>query len=180
MAFRYPPVKHWLVPENLFERTIECVLPETRQGKESGALWLGAREEVARVSMVLFPRGTGVRERRYCWEVSSEVLGAVTRWAIPQNLCLLGVVHTHLPGVPPVLSPADRAFGVRVPGVLAIVMSNGGYEADYRHWGWYVFEGDDFRQLGDSEIARRVRVDRAVEVKLGTANAEGVWPEAGE
>jgi len=175
VGFNYPPIEHWLVPKNLFERTIEGVLPATQHRRESGALWLGAREKIAKISAVLFPQGMGVEERRYSWRVSPEVFGAVTRWAAPRSLCLLAVVHTHLPGVPSVLSWTDRAFGVRVPGVLAIVISEGGYETDYRRWGWYVFENSDYTRFSGSEIASRVTVRSLTELEWGTADANGVW-----
>jgi proteasome lid subunit RPN8/RPN11 len=115
--------------------------------RESGALWLGDRNEIARVATVVFPRGYGVEERAGRWKVAPEVFGAVTRWAKPQAFSLLAVVHTHLAGVPPRLSRADREYSVQVPGILALIIGNSGAEVDHRRWGWYVFDNGAYRHL---------------------------------
>jgi hypothetical protein len=93
-----------------------------------------------------------------------------------RNLCLLGVAHIHLRGVRPVLSWTDRSFGVRAPGVLSVVIGNAGDESDYRTWGWYVFEGSDYRTFSQSEIVERLRIESSSDDERWTADANGVRP----
>jgi proteasome lid subunit RPN8/RPN11 len=93
------------------------------------------------------------------WRVGAEVFGTISRWAKPRGLSLLGIVHTHLPGVPARLSWADRHQSVRVPGILAVVIGNGGQDADHLDWGWYVCARDDYRRLHRTELVRRVRLN---------------------
>src|SRR5258708_11476177 len=145
MAAVYPPIERWVVAEQVLAGTLEGVRSAGRLGREAGVFWLGRRDEMAQISAVVVLRGVGVEELPNCWRVSPEVFGAVTRWATPRNLCLLGVAHIHLGGVRPVLSWTDRSFGVRVPGVLSVVVGGAGGECDYLNLGWYVFGNSYFR-----------------------------------
>jgi proteasome lid subunit RPN8/RPN11 len=106
--------------------------------------------------------------------VSPEVFGVVTRWAKPQGLCLLGVVHTHLHGVPPRLSRADREYSVQVPAMLAVVIGEGGHERDHHNWGWYLYENNDYRQLLTQEIRQLFELT-SEGVELWHANADKIW-----
>lgn len=126
--------------------------------RESGALWLGNRNAIARVAAVVFPRGNGVEARAGRWKVAPEVFGAVTRWAKPQAFSLLAVVHTHLRGVPPRLSRADREYSVQVPGMLAVIIGDAGTELDHRRWSWYVYDRGEYRRLITEELNERLIV----------------------
>jgi len=149
--------------------------PGTRPGvREAGALWLGVREDVARTAAVVFLNGEGVEASRGRWKVSPEVFGVVTRWAKPRGLCLLGVVHTHLHGVPARLSRADREHNVQVPGVLAVVIGEGGWDEDHTIWGWYVYENQDYRPILVGELKEKFDMSSG-KVELLGANAEGMW-----
>jgi hypothetical protein len=75
-----------------------------------------------RIDGVVLLRGKGVREHPNYWQVSADVFAVVTRWATTRGLCLLALVHTHVSGGPPLLSWTDRHCGIRIPGVLAIVI----------------------------------------------------------
>jgi len=174
MTAAYPPIKQWVFAERVFGNTLDGVRPAGHSGRESGVFWLGTRQETSRVSAIVIPRGAGVEERPNCWRVSPEVFGAVTRWANPLNLCLLAVAHTHVRGAPPVLSWTDRNFGVRVPGVLAVVIGSGGDDSDHHNWGWYVFENYDYSPLSQTEIDERISIDPAGQVEAWTADASGV------
>ncbi len=174
MAANYPPVKQWVIAEGIFRQTLDGVRLIAQSEKEAGAFWLGKREAVAEISSLVLPHGRGVEEHRGRWAVSPEVLGAITRWAKPRNLCLLAVAHTHLRGVPPVLSWSDRNLGVRVPGMLAVVIGNGGDDSAHVKWGWYVFEDGDYRQLSQHEIGERIRIDAVREFETWSADANGV------
>lgn len=176
MKLIYPAIEEWSVGEGLLHDTVDGVRIAGRFGRESGAFWLGRRKSEARVSELVFPRGAGVDEAPGLWKVSPEVFGAVTRWATPRSLCLLAVVHTHVGSAPPLLSWTDRNFGVRVPDVLAIVIPKGGNELNYRRWGWYVFEKDDYRQFSRSEMVKRLRLDQSEEFGSWQADESAVQP----
>ena len=176
MSLIYPQIDEWLVPTAAMTATLSGVVPSGRLGNESGAFWLGTRAGVARVTHVVLPRGKGVEERPYHWRVSPEVFGAISRWAKPRNLTLLGIAHTHGEGVPALLSRADRRQSVRVPGILAVVIGNSGLDDDHEKWGWYVYEAEDYRQLLRNELHRRVQPDVGAAVDVWDADSEGVWP----
>jgi hypothetical protein len=110
------------------------------------------------------------------WQVGLDVFGAISRWAKPRGLTLLGIAHTHLHGVPPRLSWADRHRSVRVPGLLAIVVAEGGDVDDYVEWGWYEYDDSDYRKLDVPELARRVRTPLDEQVEVCRADSGGVWP----
>jgi hypothetical protein len=128
------------------------------------------------VSAVVLPRGKGVDESPAQWRVSPEVFGAISRWARPGGLTLLGIAHTHVRGVPARLSWADRHRSVRVPGILAVVIGNAGQDDDHYGWGWYVYEDDDYRELLRPELMRRVQGSSRETVEVWCADSEGVWP----
>ncbi len=174
MAANYPAVENWLIAEGIFRWTLDGVQPIGQSGREAGAFWLGRREATAHVYSVVLPHGVGVEEHHGRWAVSPEVFGAITRWAKPRKLCLLAVAHTHVRGVPPVLSWTGRNLGVRAPGMLAAVIGNGGDDSDHLKWGWYVFENDDYRLLSGRDIGERIRIDPTGECEAWTADANGV------
>lgn len=176
MSSPYPEIGEWIVPAAVKKATLTGVRPSGYRGKESGAFWLGLREAIAPVTAVVLPQGKGVDESPAQWRVSPEVFGAITRWATPRGLALLGIAHTHIRGVPARLSWADRHSSVRVPGILAIVIGNGGGDADHYDWGWYVYEEDDYRELSGTELGRRVREDDITRTEVWRADSEGVWP----
>lgn len=175
----YPPIERWLVPQAALEATLDAVASASRRGNESGSFLLGRRDSEAIVSAVVLPRGRGVEETPWYWRVGADVFGRISAWAKPHGLSLLAILHTHLDDVPARLSIADRTRSVRAPGVLAVVIGEGGRERDVRRWGWYVFDGDDYRHFDAAELAARVAIDPLAEVELVEANADGVWPVPG-
>lgn len=128
------------------------------------------------MTAVVLPKGKGIEESPGQWRVSPEVFGTISRWAGPRGVTLLGTAHTHARGVPPRLSWIDRHGGVRVPGILAVVIGNGGEDDDHFAWGWYVYEADDFRQLLRPELARRIERNSREHVEIWRADSQGVWP----
>jgi len=175
--FSYPMIENWVFAAGLLQATLGGVRVGGQFRKESGAFWLGIREPAARVSAVVFPRGPGVKEAPGFWRVSPEVFGAVARWAVPLGLCLLGVVHTHVGNTAPFLSWTDRRFGVRVPGVLAIVLLKGGKDGNHLNWGWYLFDHDEYRELSGSELRRRLIIDSTMDFATLCADEYDVRPE---
>jgi proteasome lid subunit RPN8/RPN11 len=170
----YPRINRWVLPSATFSATLRTVQEEGQSVREAGALWLGSRADTAHVTAIVFPTGNGVQATAGKWKVSPEVFGVVTRWAKPQGLCLLGVVHTHLHGVPPRLSRADREYSVQVPGMLAVVIGEGGHERDHHNWGWYLYENNDYRQLLTQEIRQLFELT-SEGVELWHANADKIW-----
>jgi hypothetical protein len=139
-------------------------MPAGHEGCESGVFWLGRRAATSEVLAVAYPTGQGVEETPFYWSVAPEVYGAVGAWAKPRGLCLLAVAHTHLSRERPRMSSTDRRDGLKTPDALAVIVPRGGREADYDRWGWFVYSEDDYRELEDTESARRlVFTDEATE-----------------
>lgn len=174
MTSPYPAIQHWLIPRSVLVETRKRVQEAGQDVRESGALWLGDRGNAARVLVVVFPRGKGVEERAGKWKVTPEVFGTLTRWAKPQNLSLLAVVHTHLHGVPPRLSRADREYSVQVPGILAIIIGEGGAECDHRNWGWYLYERGNYRRLTAQDLNAHLILDADHFFQTCEADAEAI------
>lgn len=172
----YPPIERWLVPQAALDATLAAVVPASRLGNESGSFLLGRREKTTRIGGVIMPQGRGVEETPWYWKVGAEVYGQISSWAKPRGLSLLAIVHTHLDDIPPRLSWADRTRSVRAPGILAVVIGRGGEEPDPHAWGWYVYEADDYRQLGPAEFAARVDIDPVAGVEVRSADVDGVRP----
>ena len=171
----YPPIRRWNIAEAALRATLTGVRPAGLLGRESGAFWLGDRAAEAHVTFVVLPSGQGVVESRGCWRVSAEVFGSVTRWAVPRRLSLLGMAHTHMPGVPVLLSQTDRNHGVHVPGLLEVVIGNAGADTNHREWGWYVREGEDYHQLLEPELSVRIRLQFDTPIEVWRADARGVY-----
>ena len=170
----YPPIDEWLVPHQVCAATVAGVRPSAERGCESGALWLGSRSSCTKVEAVVLPAGIGVEEHSYRWRISPEVFGEISRWAKPLGLVLIAVAHTHMPGVPVDLSWTDREGGVKVPGMLAIVVGNGALYTRYSDWGWFVYEDNEYRRIHELELSRRVRVTNNLKAKVYVADSFGV------
>ena len=175
MTPTYPDIREWVVPDAARTATLDGVRPAGKAGRESGAFWLGARAAIARVTVVVLPQGPGVEESIGHWRVSPEVFGTISRWAKPRGLTLLGIAHTHVRGVPARLSWSDRHRSVCVPGILSVVIGDGGKDDDHYNWGWYVYEGDDYRELLRMELTQRVLGDSTDTVEVLRADSEGTW-----
>lgn len=174
MSEPYPRIDRWVLPRAALSTTLTGVQKEGQSVREAGALWLGSRTDTARITTVVFPIGKGVEATAGKWKVSPEVFGVVSRWAKPLGLSLLGVVHTHLHGVPPRLSWADREYSVQVPDMLAVVIGEGGHEPDYRNWGWYLYDKNDYRQLLTQEVTQLFEMT-SHDIELRHANAATIW-----
>ena len=83
-------------------------------------------------------------------------------------------MHTHLRGVPPRLSRADREYSVQVPGMLAVVIGEGGHERDHRNWGWYLYDNNDYRQILTQEV-RQLFEMTSESIELRRANDDRIW-----
>jgi hypothetical protein len=154
----FPPIERWRLPRAACERTRTAVQPAGRRGNESGVFWVGHRHMTSTISAVIFPTGPGVVEAPGRWSVTPEVYAAVASWAKPRRLSLLAVVHTHVERVPPCLSRIDRTQGLKVPGALAVIIGRGGDEPDVDAWGWFVYNGGDYRALDGAERAERLEL----------------------
>jgi len=173
MSEPYPHIDRWILPRAALSATLTGVQKEGQSVREAGALWLGPRNNAAGITSVVFPTANGVKATAGQWKVSPELFGVVTRWAKPQGLSLLGVVHTHLHGVPPRLSRADRQYSVQVPDILAVVIGEAGHELDYRNWGWYLYEKNAYRQLPTQELTKRFEIT-SQNVDLRCADADTI------
>lgn len=156
----YPPITAWRIPSDALRLTLEGVRSAGDRGVESGALWLGDRGVTSIVSAVVLPHGDGVLEAPSQWQISPEVVAAVTSWAKPRGLVLLAVFHIHV-GRSVDLSWSDRHHGVQVPGMLSVIAGNGGRDAAIDHWGWYIYDDSDYREISAPERKRRLLLDKS-------------------
>lgn len=176
----YPVIERWLMPSDVWSATLAGVVEAGKRGRESGAFWLGTRARLAEVQVVILPSGPGVEEHPYQWRISPEVFGEISRWAKPRGLSLLGIAHTHIAGVPVDLSLADRTRSVQAPGVLAIVIGDGGMEREFTRWGWFVYANNDYRRMPRVELLSRIKVRAEAHVEVYTADSSGIWPQTQE
>jgi hypothetical protein len=176
----YPRIDRWLVPVNVWAATLAGVLDAGRRGCESGAFWLGTRCSLAEIQAVILPSGAGVEEHPYQWRVSPEVFGEISSWAKPRGLSLLGIAHTHMVGVPVDLSMANRLWSVQVPGVLSVVIGDGGMENEFTRWGWFVYEKNDYRRMPLVELLSRVQLRTEGTLGVYRADSFGIWPQIQE
>jgi hypothetical protein len=51
--------------------------------------------------------------------------------------------------------------------MLAAIIGNGGDDSDHLEWGWYVFDGGDYRSLARQELRERIRIDPQASLRLG-------------
>jgi hypothetical protein len=174
--YLYPIIEKWVFSGGLLQATVDGIRACGNFRRESGAFWLGTRTNLTRIAAVVFPNGAGVIEAPGFWRVSADVFGTVTRWAVPRGLCLLGLVHAHIGRGAPFLSWTDRIYGVRVPGVLSIVIPNGGRNANHLNWGWYVFDNGDYRKLSTSELRQKVTIDPSLQFAACFADQNEVRP----
>lgn len=174
MANPYPAIDAWVLPHAALRATIAAVLPSGRLGRESGVFWIGDRTAVSVVRSVVHPIGLGVAEHPGQWRVAPEVFGLISRWAKEMGSSLLGVAHIHGPGVPPRLSRPDRKQSVQAPGVLSVVIGNGGADEDFHDWGWYLYEDGDYRRLGRHEVGSLIRIDYEAPITTWRADLHGV------
>jgi hypothetical protein len=172
----YPPIDDWCVPSTAVAATLASVVGAGRRGNEAGVFWLGERESTASVRAIISLRGRGVLESPGRWRVTSEVYGVVSHLAREIDLVLLATAHTHGAGVPVALSRTDREDGVRVPGLLAIVIGDAG-QATVDEWSWNVYV-KEFHTFDAAELARRVTFADG-DITLWRANAEGAIPWSG-
>jgi hypothetical protein len=105
-----------------------------------------------------------------------EVFGVITRWGRAQGLTLLGIAHTHIAGVPVDLSPSDRTRSVQVPGMLAVVIGNGGLDKVFADWGWFVYETDDYEIIPRVDLLSRIRIAEGNHVQVFKADSSGIVP----
>ena len=54
------------------------------------------------------------------------------------------------------MSPTDRRDGLKIPDALAVIIPRGGHEPDTDTWGWFVYDGGDYRELDHAERSRRI------------------------
>lgn len=171
----YPRINRWIVPQAACAATLDGVAAAGLLGCEAGAFWLGRREAVAAVTCVAVMRGRGIVEEPGRWIVSPAAYGAVASWARPRGLVLLGTAHTHGAGIPVGLSSIDRKHLPRAPGILAVVVVEGGAERDPHQWAWNVFDEGAFVRFAP-DVYGRVDFDSNASIEVVLASADGVRP----
>jgi len=61
--------------------------------------------------------------------------------------------------------------------MLAVVIGNGGHDAVFTDWGWFIYEKNDYREISRSELVNRVRViTDEPHAEIFRADSTGVRP----
>jgi hypothetical protein len=76
--------------------------------------------------------------------------------------------------VPNTLSSLDRVGGIRVPGLLSVVLGDGARDARPQSWGWYVFDRGDFRSLKPVELETRITLCEPANVQVAVRRGNAV------
>jgi hypothetical protein len=169
----YPPISRWRIPAAALQLTLDGVRDAGRRGKESGALWLGRREDTSEITTVVLPRGEGVIEAANRWQVAPEVMGAITRWARPHGLVMLGMMHIHIGGSV-AMSWSDRNRVVQVPGMLSVISGTAGSHQDHGRWGWNLYDDGAYREMGPAERHRRILIVDGAPSAAWMASIQGI------
>lgn len=127
---------------------------------------------------MVLPRGEGVVEAASRWQIAPEVMGAITGWARPQGLVMLGMMHTHIGGSV-AMSWSDRSRVVQVPGMLSVISGTAGSRDHLERWGWYLYEDGAYRELALAERHRRIVIIDGAPSAAWTASSEGMTEFAG-
>jgi len=169
----YPGIEKWTVPAAALYATLRGVRPAGLRATESGAFWLGRRASRSQVTSVIVPRGAGVIERANMWQLSPEVFGTISRWALTHEVVMLGMFHIHI-GTSARMSRWDRERVVQVPGVLSVIAANAGVEQNHRTWAWYVYEGSGYREMDPVERDLRIEISAHLPCSAWTADAGSI------
>jgi hypothetical protein len=72
------------------------------------------------------------------------------------------------------MSATDQAHLVHAPGILAVIVGDGGFEHNPSNWGWHVFEVSSYRELSEREREERVLVAKAGTCVVVRASLDGL------
>jgi len=151
---------HWLLPEDLLQKSINVMRPHGVVGNEGLALWFGkANGSTIEITHLVEVSGPGFRTSPLYMGLSMRAMAKLTDLADQLDRYLVGQIHSH-PKTFVELSDLDKAHGIRVPNYLSIVCP---YYAQrpsttLSDCGIHVFEGSNYRRMNPAVAARRIQI----------------------
>jgi hypothetical protein len=153
-------MRHWTIPRQLWQQSLEEVGAFGREGREGICLWLARQDSGSNLAFVRSAvlRGPLIRRGPLSIQIDSMLIDRFTDVVDREGLLLAGQIHGH-PERFTDLSDVDRAMGFRVPKFLSVVAPYYGTHANtaFRDCGFHEFvAGSDYRRLPEHELALRV------------------------
>jgi hypothetical protein len=153
-------MRHWIIPNLLWEHSLEELGRDGRHGCEGICLWLTslAAETPLEFVRAAVLRGPLVRRTPFSIQIDSQLMSELTDELDAQGLMLAGQVHGH-PGRFLDLSDVDRALGFRVPEFLSAVAPHYGTRPDtpLQQCGFHEFVPSvGYRMLTSADLAARI------------------------
>ncbi len=140
-----------LVPDAVWQTTVELLAPYAAARVEAGLYWYGTRTETAAVVAQVGMPGQHNRSRNF--EVGPDNLATLVR-AVPDPLVAVAALHTH-PGVDTRHSTYDDARAISRK-VLSLVLPHYGAGAALRDAGVHEWTGHGWVALAPSEAQDRL------------------------
>lgn len=149
----------WVLPEFVWQQSLDDMALDGTNGCEGVALWLGQHESgTAIISTCVLLRGPGVVKRPNHLSISARLMNQVTMAALELGLFLIGQVHSHSPLASTDLSYPDRYLGITDRGYLSLVAPDFAKNSatTLARCGVHVHEGEaGWRRMETPEILRR-------------------------
>jgi len=148
------------VPIRCVEHIYEHLRSAGREGVEGVGLWFGRQEgKLFTICTSLIPAQKSYRlEEGLLYQVGSEELYRINKWAYEQNLVLLVQLNSH-PGTA-YHSATDDAYPiVATLGGLSIVIPNFGSDPiDKKYWKVYRLKAKGWKELTEYEVGKLFQI----------------------
>lgn len=151
---------HWLLPEDLFQESINIMRPHGAVGNEGLALWMGkVNNSIIEITHLVEVAGPGFKTSPLYMGLSMRAMARLTDLADQLDRYLVGQIHSH-PGTFVDLSDLDKAHGIRVPNYLSIVCPYYAQRSStiLGDCGMHVFEGGNYRRMNTAMAAHRIKI----------------------
>lgn len=144
-----------LVPEFIWESTLDIFAPFSKSGREAGCIWYGRRgDEFNVVSMIGVPKQVN---NPYNFHIDADSLAELTERIGETELTVVAQVHIH-PGVDVEHSPYDDEMIVSRRIHSLVVPNYGKRPCDISHVGVHVFRDGGWLLLESDESDETVKI----------------------
>lgn len=163
----FPSISRFVVSPSLLHETLRALQEEGQYSVESMVFWAGhLSHDAATITHLIVPKGPGVFKHPLQIRISDAVVAALFDVLDPPRLVLLAQVHTHLEEA--FHSAVDDHFSFDTPGLLSVVVPNGGAgtSSDWERWSFYESLGrGDFTAISPTDLSNRLHMgSQAVKV----------------
>ncbi|MBK9160468.1 MAG: hypothetical protein IPM27_02700 [Nitrosomonadales bacterium] len=159
---------HWLLPEDLLQKSIDVMRPHGAIGNEGLALWLGkATGAEIQVTHIIEVTGPGFSTSPLHMRLSMRAMSKLTDLSEQLDRYLVGQIHSH-PRTFTDLSQLDVNQGIRVPNYLSVVCPHYAQRpgTTLGECGIHVFEGREYIKMNRVAAERRIKVTASRATKL--------------